>query len=592
MDSGNPENQNQNPSDGSPSERIVNSKKQKITGKSLDLKQVVRSVGATTPNATGATGSGSSSSQQQKPQGSYNGKIGIAAMQNAVCEESTTIEMDDESMENEWIDVQRARERYFVAIVDQDRIFGDTKAKKRDELKNLLVIHKIHCTEGPTDTKSDEGAKVFRVAVESQADMDQLLSLTIEDEDEGEGTGTFYKMFKRLDNARKTSEQERSIEIYGLHPRTDEFRIRSALSQYGDIQKVTTRPCSRGVKVTARIIFGKEESVVKFKETGKKCVFIGRDLARVSMIGSEKVRWELNFVAKLSGLPVGTTTLDLQPLLGEDKAEFIIIPKIFGRGGKFITNQREAFVYFSTQADMESNMEVPVRLGGHETNWGDREEKRCRECGKLGHIQRECEVYIELQTTRAHIKAVKEYQKGGPLKITGQKSYAEMAMGNKAKNAGNKERQHQQQTQQQPTQHQQKEDSNAAQQNATNKLLNTMEKKISQLHDTIHRLQEEQLQVTQMNSVLMSMVIQMFSQQMGITIPKEQLQAAGLSTDISRNAMKNKKDTSAAKTSIPQTNESLGLLMTLLNASKTQTQRHQLPETSTGQTSKSKPNNV
>ncbi|KAF9176414.1 hypothetical protein BGZ49_006293, partial [Haplosporangium sp. Z 27] len=79
---------------------------------------------------------------------------------------------------------------------------------------------------------------------------------------------------------------------------------------------------------------------------------------------------------------------------------------------------------------------------------------------------------------------------------------------------------------------------------------------------------------------------------MGITIPKEQLQAAGLSTDISRNAMKNKKDTSAAKTSIPQTNESLGLLMTLLNASKTQTQRHQLPETPTGQTSKSNPDNV
>ncbi|KAF9176058.1 hypothetical protein BGZ49_006770, partial [Haplosporangium sp. Z 27] len=139
-----------------------------------------------------------------KPQGSYNGKIGIAAMQNAVREESTTIEMDDESMENEWIDVQRARERYFVAIVDQDRIFGDTKAKKRDELKNLLVIHKIHCTEGPTDTKSAEGAKVFRVAVESQADLDQLLSLTIEDEDEEEGTGTFYKMFTRLDSARKT----------------------------------------------------------------------------------------------------------------------------------------------------------------------------------------------------------------------------------------------------------------------------------------------------------------------------------------------------------------------------------------------------
>ncbi|KAF9148080.1 hypothetical protein BGX20_006465 [Mortierella sp. AD010] len=119
-----------------------------------------------------------------------------------------------------------------------------------------------------------------------------------------------------------------------------------------------------------------------------------------------------------------------------------------------------------------------------------------------------------------------------------------------------------------------------------------MEKKISQLHETIHRLQEEQQQVTHMNSVLMSMVIQMFSQQMGITIPKEQLQAAGLSTDISRNAMKTKKDQSGSTQSVPQTNESLGMLMTLLNASKTTAKRHELPNNPAGQPSSSKPTNV
>ncbi|KAG0010512.1 hypothetical protein BGZ80_001428, partial [Entomortierella chlamydospora] len=147
-------------------------------------------------------------------------------------------------------------------------------------------------------------------------------------------------------------------------------------------------------------------------------------------------------------------------------------------------------------------MESTVRLGGHETIWGDKEEKRCRECGKLGHLQRECEIYIAQRATRAHIKAVKEYQKGGHLRIIGQKSYAEIATDSKTKNAESKIGQQQQQ----PQPHQQKEEENkATQHNATTKLLNSMEKKISQLHETIHRLQEEQQQVTHMNSVLMSM---------------------------------------------------------------------------------------
>ncbi|KAF9339810.1 hypothetical protein BGX26_009222, partial [Mortierella sp. AD094] len=119
--------------------------------------------------------------------------------------------------------------------------------------------------------------------------------------------------------------------------------------------------------------------------------------------------------------------------------------------------------------DMEETMEVPLRIGGRETMWGDSEEKRCRECGKLGHILRECEIHQENLKTRAHIRAVKEYQKGGPLRITPQRSYAHAAQVAKGKGPNDTERngmtgQQQQQQQEQKQQQQQEQKQHQQQQ--------------------------------------------------------------------------------------------------------------------------------
>ncbi|KAF9081165.1 hypothetical protein BGX27_005039, partial [Mortierella sp. AM989] len=353
----------------------ANSKKQKLVGNSQDTLNRGESSGATTHTAIINANGTSGTNLQQKPL--YNPKMGLTAMEETQQRPPIpTSTVEDESMDNEWFEVQRTRERYFAATVRRDYVFGENKELKKQELKQLLIRHRIHCTEGPTEAKSTYGEAIFRIAVETQEDLDNLLSLTIDEEDEENGTASNYPMFKRQDNTRHTSEQERSIEIYGLHPRTPEFRILSAMAQFGDVEKVTTRPCKRGFKIIAKVVFKRKEDVAKVQKSGRKWVFVGRDLARLSTVGAEKVSWELNFIAKLSNLPFGTTTLDLQPLLGENKAEFIIIPKIYSREGKFVQNQREAFVYFANLADMESNMETPVRISGHTTKWGDKEEKR------------------------------------------------------------------------------------------------------------------------------------------------------------------------------------------------------------------------
>ncbi|KAF9895648.1 hypothetical protein BX616_009162, partial [Lobosporangium transversale] len=133
------------------------------------------------------------------------------------------------------------------------------------------------------------------------------------------------------------------------------------MAQFGEVEKIVTRPCKNGIKIVARVLFRQEESVKKIQAEKKKWVFVGRDLARLSTIGKEKVVWELRYVAKLSQLPMGTTPLDLKEILGENKAEFLIIPRIFSKEGKYTKTLREAFVYFSSEADMVSCMEIPIK---------------------------------------------------------------------------------------------------------------------------------------------------------------------------------------------------------------------------------------
>ncbi|KAG0283254.1 hypothetical protein BGZ98_006407, partial [Dissophora globulifera] len=200
----------------------------------------------------------------------------------------------------------------------------------------------------------------------------------------------------------------------------------SAMSQYGNIENISTRPCSRGVKIAAEVVFRNLDGVKAFKEAVQDYVYIGKDLARVRKIGTESVAWEMKFVAKLSGLPVGTNDLDLADLLGEGKANFVKVPRYFTRDGKQWRYQREAFVYFATEEDMKKAMETPVKIGDAAMFWGDKDEKRCRQCNKMGHIMRECRVYQEMQKTKEHMRAVKEYQRGGALRVTSQQSFAKI----------------------------------------------------------------------------------------------------------------------------------------------------------------------
>ncbi len=345
-------------------------------------------------------------------------------MQQQTSQDGEDAVMDTEV---EWHEVFRTKDHIDGAAVKFRNLFGTTEKEKLRELNDIIISATVHCIEGPFKTTID-GEGGFRMKFETEEQLARMLEL------EGEGTdveGNVYKqrLFTRIIRPDRQTEQARTVEVYGIHPRTPEARIRSALSRFGEIESVRIRACSRGIKSTASVVFSNKISVDDIQAKGLTAVFVGRDLARLRMIGEKRVEWNLGYVAKLSCLPFGTNALDLRALLGEGKADFITVPQIYSRDGRQQRYQREAFVYFKTADDLDKTTATPVKIGEIKAIWGSTEEKRCRECHKLGHIQRECEIYKEVLKTKEHVKMVREYQRGGPLRVTKERSYASLAGG-------------------------------------------------------------------------------------------------------------------------------------------------------------------
>lgn len=476
-------------------------------------------------------------------------------------EDQTMVSRDD------WHKVVRAKDRLDDAAIIASNVYGRTDNEKIMELNAIIERAQVHCIQGPTKITID-GQGGFRMRFETQEQLEQILDTRLEIVDVN-GQESEARLFTRLVHSQRQTELARTVEVYGIHPRTPEPRVRSALSRFGEIESVRIRACSRGIKSAASVVFKHFASVEKIKDAGLTSIFVGRDLARIRRIGEEMISWELRFVAKLSCLPYETSALDLHTLLGKEKADFITVPQIFSKDGRQQRYQREAFVYFTSEAAMEKMTATPVMIGETEAIWGNTDEKRCRECSKVGHIQKDCEIFKEVLKTKEHIKMVREYQRGGPLRVTKERSYASLAGG--SSNAQPESQQHK--GTQQPieaTQQSTKAPANVTIEPAMQP--KGLEKKMTKLMETIDRMQEEQHRLASMNQVLLQMVITMISSNMGMSLPAELLVSAGLSTDLSKNSMKGKaKSVSGSggnKSGLLSTNESLAGIMDVITKNK------------------------
>ncbi|CAO3570247.1 unnamed protein product [Mortierella alpina] len=477
---------------------------------------------------------------------------------------------EDEVMDNsaEWHEVVRMKDHIDGAAIKSRCLYGATDKDKLRELNDLIVGAKVHCIEGPFKTRiDDEGG--FRMKFETEEQLAAILEMEgLVPNDDGEDIQ--QRLFTRIQRSDRQTEKARTVEVYGIHPRTPEARIRSAMSRFGEIEFVRIRACSRGIKSTASVVFFSATSVQGIKGTGLTSVFVGRDLARLRSIGEERVEWQLGFVSKLSGLPFGTNALDLRALLGKGKADFITVPQIHSRDGRQMRYQREAFVYFKTEEDMVKTTATPVKIGEDKAIWGTTEEKRCRECHKLGHIQKECEIFKEVLRTKEHVKMVREYQRGGPLRVTKERSYASLAGSNNNAQSGTQQQNGTEKPTTATAPAQQQTAASTSGTADTGSLFKKWEKTTNELQETIVRLQAAQQELAARNQLLMQLILHMLAQNMGMSTPPELLMQVGLSGDPSKNVMKSKGK--SAKTdstaNILPTNESLAGIMALVTGKK------------------------
>ena len=97
----------------------------------------------------------------------------------------------------------------------------------------------------------------------------------------------------------------------------------------------------------------------------------------------------------------------LQKLLDTDKAKFVKVQHLFTRDIKTWRYQLEVFVYFSSEKIMKKSIETPVKIGKFKHQWEDKDNRRCRQYYKLGHIKSKCEIFQEIQKTKEHMQVVR-----------------------------------------------------------------------------------------------------------------------------------------------------------------------------------------
>ncbi|KAG0008517.1 hypothetical protein BGZ81_004034, partial [Podila clonocystis] len=398
--------------DGSTHQQLISTRSNASTGTTLP----------TTPNLLeGSTTIGIRGGHfvivTQEPQGD------IEMEQEAESEhEETESEPDlqEEHDEESIFTISGVKDRSLVMRARMDQLPEDNWPAKKKGLQDLLItlgVSTITLLKKKTHAEGD----YVEFAVQTQQEVELLTALS------QEGTEG-PKLFFQPNPAARESITARTIEVYGLSPRTPKELIRTSLAKFGAVSGISLRACTRGIKCIAEVIFQSTDPVTKVKASNAQAVFIGLDMARLKSIGGETVTWVTDHVMKLSGLHFGTTPMDLGELLvkEEGKADFIDIPRIFNKDGSKMRRQQEAFIYFSSKEEMEKATHNKCFFGNKTLEWCGVNTKRCYQCGSAENTRRGCEEHKKIMEKRDNVHMVTEFSRGGSLKIVPGSTFSRM----------------------------------------------------------------------------------------------------------------------------------------------------------------------
>ncbi|KAF9947243.1 hypothetical protein BGZ72_010750, partial [Mortierella alpina] len=328
------------------------------------------------------------------------------SMEDVAVSPSANADQETVEEEEDFHAIRRTRDRFNRVLVDMQRLKGEETNEKRDFLLGLLKDTEVKMLAGPKPIKV-QGEPFYSVSVETEEDVQKLLAIVFQNADNKE-----EPLFVRANDEWRQDRLRRSVEVYGLPPRTPDHLVKFALMPHGAIESISSHVCTRGIKVSFTVLFSSQEAIEKIMKLGTSSLFVGTEHARFGRIGDQRVTWQTGFVRKLAGLPRQTTPLDLAELL-EIKATFIDVPKTFH--GNRTQYRREAFVYFNNETDMTTASARGIKIKETILEWCTIDAKTCYFCGSSKHVKANCEDAQRTKEFRIRTNQVKSYQDGQPL---------------------------------------------------------------------------------------------------------------------------------------------------------------------------------
>src|SRR5256884_1548414 len=184
--------------------------------------------------------------------------------------------------------------------------------------------------------------------------------------------------------AKKSQRDALTVLVTNIPLSFDNKTIHTALSKYGNVVEVRLR--TKGIWQQAFVAFDHVDSVNIFR-TNWGIVYLKHFLKVAPLqLSNEDFQLRTKHTLKLTGLPHGTTVIDLIDIINATKAKAINIP----RSVKSYQGRPYAFFNFESEAALRLALQTEYAIAKADLSWVTIQTKVCGICGSPSHMAKTC----------------------------------------------------------------------------------------------------------------------------------------------------------------------------------------------------------
>jgi hypothetical protein len=284
----------------------------------------------------------------------------------------------DHQMEEDttrWIEITRNTRRY-KATINCIHVPGTNLKAKVDNLSKVLGTKKGFLECRPFFGKNEIW---LNATFENDETMQQNCNIYLFENNEF----TLQPLKSRNDDETK----KRTLFIRDLPLDVNKSLLKVILEEkFGEIESLKTRLAGPWYRADATFVNDKgiQENLDLWSIQYKK------DLCRIvpAYFTHDEIDERNSRTAKLTGLPFGTTPIDLKEILKRFNAKTCFIPRTRSRYHRC----RFAYISFENDDDLEqATVNTAIRFGEDELFWDSEDTKTCHKCGSSQHLVADCE---------------------------------------------------------------------------------------------------------------------------------------------------------------------------------------------------------